>query len=128
MERPGLRETASGLWLLLLSHIDRLKAGFRDVKGSNLRAADYHLGASNFKDAYWRYQMVLKLEPDNTDALAGAAMCLISELKLDEARELLARARARQPDHPVVLAAAGVLARYSSPEQIVTVGGSPGGA
>ncbi len=78
-----------------------------------IEMADQAREAGEVAQAQDIYGQILRVEPENTDALAGLAQCQIAGGDLDGARETLAGVDQRQRNAPAVAAAEAALALAS---------------
>ena len=78
-----------------------------------IEMADQAREAGEVDQAQDIYGQILRVEPENTDALAGLAQCQIAGGDLDGARETLAGVDQRQRNAPAVAAAEAALALAS---------------
>lgn len=93
--RQGLREAALQLCLR------GLEAHPHHVEAHGLLAL-LHVDAGNVEQAADEWSIVLRLDPDNFDALRGLGFCHLEADQLSRARQLLERAAGLRPEDPAV--------------------------
>jgi tetratricopeptide (TPR) repeat protein len=100
--RRGLSEAATALCLR------GLEAYPTHVEAHGLLALLY-LDGGDHQRAADEWSIVLRLDPDNFDALRGMGFCYLEQDRLSRARQMLERAAALRPTEPTVQEALRVL-------------------
>ena len=73
-------------------NINEIKQKSKDLTGSNLELAKMHLQNNNLFDAKLRYKIVLKISPNNVEALCGLASIYFIQKKIQKAEEYFEKA------------------------------------
>jgi tetratricopeptide (TPR) repeat protein len=77
--------------------LTRIRQRFGDEFNFALRSGQIHVGTGNYRKAAEAFRKALKIEPENIEVLGRLASVLLNLKEVDQAKQLLEKAAARDP-------------------------------